>query len=148
MNLLWVDANGLVLGTVALLDYASFGGGLLLDGNGWIWILDTNTGLVRSQGSLGRFYTAPGCIGAAYVSAPPDVLWVRPRWVISVAGIGGFFARGDQQQTQAIHPASYSDGVTCSPWDAGDVRAVAFDQMRNVPALPVNPVGPAHVEQR
>jgi hypothetical protein len=144
MNLLWVDANGLVLGTAALLDYASTGGGLLLDSNGWLWRVDTNTAGVGSMAAVGRHYVTPGCVGAAYVS---EGSYVRPRWTISVVGLGEFFARGDQQQLELIHATSYFDGLVCSS-RIEDVRAFRLDGMSTVTHLTINPVGPVHVERR
>jgi hypothetical protein len=146
MNLVWVDANGLFVGTVAMLDFRDYGGGLLLDTNGFVWILDTNTARATPVNILGRFYTASGCAGAAYLSAGNSYL--RPRWVTGVLGASGFFARTDQQEPETVFPASYFDGAVCSVWTSGSISAIRFEQMRNVPLLTINPVGPVHVEQR
>jgi hypothetical protein len=148
MSLLWVDANGLVLGTVALLDYGSTGGGVLLDSNGWFWLVDTNTASIEPVSLVGRFYTNASCMGTAHISAPPVDSSVRPRWAIGVLGVSGYFARGDQQQIEGITPASYFDGAICSFWTGGRITAIRFDEMSSVPPLTFNPVGPVHVEQR
>ncbi len=147
MSLLWVDANGLVLGTVALLDYGSTGGGMLLDSNGWFWLVDTNTASIEPVSLVGRFYTNASCEGTAHISAPANSS-VRPRWTIRVLGVSGYFARGDQQQIEGITPASYFDGETCSFWTGGRVTTIRFDEMSSVPPLTIDPVGPAHVEQK
>jgi hypothetical protein len=150
MNLFWVDANGLVLGTVAMLDFREYGGGLLLDSNGFLWILDTDTARVSPINILGRFYSGSGCAGTGYVavSVSPGNSYVRPRWVSGVLGASGFFARADQQQPETVFPASFFDGAVCTTWTSGSIHAIRFDQMRSVPLLTITPVGPVHVEQQ
>jgi hypothetical protein len=156
-NLVWVDANGLVLGTVAEFDYGSHGRGfgvegLLLDSNGWIWHLDTETARIGPvqpdplfEPALVPFYTFPGCAGATHIDPS---LTGRPRWVHSVVGRSGFFARTDHQQIKVVRALSYLLGPDdCRPAN-GDIGVILFDQMRSVPPLTINPVGPVHVERR
>jgi hypothetical protein len=164
MNLLWVDANGLVLGTVVATDYvASFPQypyGLLLDGNGFIWSV-TWEGDVYALSSqyLVRWYTSTDCTGLAYVSEPsnpppprPIRELDRPRWVVSLTGVTGFFAAGDQQRREDIVAHSSFEGSPAprcmGPYSDTHIAGMRLDRMRSVPPLTINPVGPVHVEQR
>jgi hypothetical protein len=163
MNLLWVDANGVVLGTVVAADYvASFpgyqgGAGLLLDGNGFIWFVDWSSASVSAPSSgqvLVQWYTSTDCTGPAYVSEPDPFQRYRippldrPRWVVSVRGLTGLFATGDRQRREEILAHSSFEVACMGPYSDTHIAGMRLDQMRSVSPLTLNPVGPAHVEQR
>jgi hypothetical protein len=160
MNLLWVDANGVVLGTVVTPDYVAPPGlglprsaGLLLDGNGFIWIVDWISATVSvPMNSLVRYYTSLDCTGPAYVAeafgSSPLLLLDRPRWVVSIRDVTGFFATGDQQRREDVLSRSYFETRCMGPTQPDHIAGMRFDQMRSVSPLTLNPVGPAHVEQR
>jgi len=116
----------------------------------------SSTGLARlvsaPMNSLVRYYTSLDCTGPAYVAEAFGssllLLLDRPRWVVSVRDVGGFFATGDQQRREGIISHSYFETRCMGPTDNNPISGTRFDQMRSVPPLTINPVGPAHVEQR
>src|SRR5262249_36853146 len=96
---LWVDADGGVVGN-AVPGYLGYGP-FYVDANGWFWIVDIEKAqLLPVAPGQGQFFADAGCGGPPYISPMPV------RWVTSVVGADGGFARADWQQAESVPEVS------------------------------------------
>ena len=128
----WVDANGAVVGPESL----------FVDDAGVQWPLDRETGEVDLGVPLALRFGAVDCSGAPMVQVPP------PRRAFTAGTDGGVYVRpNDSLRAEVVDVHTQPNG-SAACLEAGPLAVMPLSELRSV-AAPSSPfTGPLHVEWR
>lgn len=133
----WVDATGAAV-------HIAFDGTALVyvDGAGFIWSVDRETGALATPTPGSIFFPSSDCSGSGYVR--PDA----PR-VVTALGDGSLVARSDAQQLVGFTSNSFFNhgSTTCTRGTVTGAQGLDVAQLQTVTAA-VDLAGPLHLEVR